>query len=551
MRRKLRESEPVNYWKSMVDVITVLMMVILLILMFFVLNFLANDSDKEFPDDDYDGYDAAYDYNPHDGYGEPTVTPTPTPTPIPHDYDNDGGGGGAGETDPVETQPGEEGTELEGLDKAAVYAILVDEDTEQTIAIEGVIFELYTIAGAKQTLATHYPELVTYSQFKTTDGGWFYLPEKINGGHYYFHQISEIPGYDFTSDISFDVDEGHDWNDPIVVKIPLGAAKNNIQIQLNDAITKSGIAGVVFDVVSDGNNITPDGTIRYKDGDVVDTIKCDSTGYGLSIELYLGNYLLVPRDLPYGYAAPEFSTRKIVLEKRTEAGEFAPLKVMESGLTTVNVTITDELETNKFIPNITYTLISKNNGEAEREFTTNSAGYFEITGLNKNTTYVLVESEVADGYITNDDSFEFTVDSLGYIDASPVKSFEISNRMIRIEIATVDRVIRRPLAGYDLTLCDEQGNVIENWVTDGTTHHINGLDTGIYKLKIENSDDEMIIVVENVKEVQKYSSNVMTKESYILLAFIGLLIVAVILTSTLALVNYINKMKAKRKSGTK
>lgn len=551
MRRRLRESEPVNYWKSMVDVITVLMMVILLILMFFVLNFLANDSDKEFPDNDYDGYDAAYDYNPHDGYGEPTVTPTPTPTPVPHDHDNDGGGGGAGETEPIETQPGEEGTELEGLDKAAVYAILVDEDTEQTIAIEGAVFELYTIGGAKQTLATHYPELVTYTQFKTTDGGWFYLPEKIRGGNYYFHQISEIPGYDYTLDVPFEVEESHDWNDPIIVKIPLGAAKNNIQIQLNDATTKKGIAGVVFDVVSDGSNITPDGTIRYKDGEVVDSIKCDETGYGLSVELYLGNYLLVPRNLPFGYAAPELSTRKVVLEKRTEAGSFAPLTVMESGLTRVNVTITDELENNRFIPNMQYTLISKDESEADRVFVTNTAGFFEVTWLNKNTTYVLVETETANGYIANEEVIEFTVDSLGYIDSASEKSYEITNRMIRIEIATVDRVLRRPLAGYSLTLYDEQGKVVEHWISDGTTHHINGLDTGVYKLKIENSDDEMIIVVENVKEVQKYSSNVMTKESYILLAFIGLLIVAVILTSTLALVNYINKMKAKRKSGTK
>ena len=209
------------------------------------------------------------------------------------------------------------------------------------------------------------------------------------------------------------------------------------------------------------------------------------------------------------------------------------------------------MEINKFIPNMQYTLISKDESEADRVFVTNTAGFFEITWLNKNTTYVLVETEPANGYIANEEVIEFTVDSLGYIDSASEKSYEITNRMIRFEIATVDRVLRRPLAGYSLTLYDEQGKVVEHWISDGTTHHINGLDTGVYKLKIENSDDEMIIVVENVKEVQKYSTNVMTKEGFILLIFIGLIMVAIILVAMLALVNHINKVKAKKKEGLK
>ena len=79
MRKRVRGTEPVSYWKSMVDVITTLMMVILLCLMFFVLNFLINRDAKEYPDSNGG---RGYDYNDHDGDNDPTSTPTPTPTPV-------------------------------------------------------------------------------------------------------------------------------------------------------------------------------------------------------------------------------------------------------------------------------------------------------------------------------------------------------------------------------------------------------------------------------------------------------------------------------------
>lgn len=523
----------------MVDVITTLMMVILLCLMFFVLNFLINRDAKEYPDSNGG---RGYDYNDHDGDNDPTATPTPTSTPTPTPWDDNGGGGGGG-GDGID-DPGiyEQYGEGEGHDRSAVYAVVIDEETGKAIEIEGITFELFITKGSKQILTTHYPVPVTYEEFQTTAGGWFYLPEKIRYNDYYFHQITEIPGYDFASDAYFEVNDFHEWNDPLVVYIPVGAAKNNIQVQINDAQTKAGLRGVTFDVIADGNVSTPDGTIRYKDGDVVTVIQCDDTGYGLSEEIYLGNYILVPTALPYGYAAPDLESRMTVLERRTEAGAYAPLMEMESEKTTVYVSVKDEYNENP-VAGMTYTLTCDTDVSEAREFTTNSNGRIEITDLDKNATYTLVEKSISEGYLPSEEKVTFTVDKLGLIENSPEYSVDISYRMIRVEINTVDKVTRSGLTGYNVSIVDESGKVVEAWTSDGSSHNIEGLATGTYTLEIEDSKDKTTITVENTKDLQKFSVTVMTTRGYAIVAGIGAIIFVALAAGIIIFMNAVNKKR--------
>lgn len=546
MKRKIRDAGVVTYWKSMVDVITALMMVILLVLMFFVLSLLIN-KEKEDDYNDYNGYHGGgYAYNDHDGDNQPTHTPTPTPTPFEtHQYDNNGGGGGNGETSvtTIETHR-EDYPGLDGTDRAAVYAVLVDEETGNTIEVADVIFQLFSSTDVRQSLSTHYPELVTYTEFATTEDGDFYLPEKVNFGVYYFHQMTEVEGYDFSSNTYFEVDESYEWESPLIVEIPLGAAKNNIQVQINDAVTGNGLPNIIFDVVANGDVRTPDGTIRYRSGEVATIIQCDETGYGLSEELYLGNYRLVPHNLPLGYAAPESSSREITLERRSEAGAYAPLVTLESEMTRVSVTVRDEADMNIFVPSMTYELTCSDDNFETTTYVTNNAGHFEITELVKNATYRLQEIDTSQGYMSNDEVYEFTVDGMGYIDGSTTLTIDITSRMIRLDISTLDRISRQPLSGYDVEVYNQSNVLIDRWTSNGTIHRIDGIKPGVYKLKIVNSNDETIIVVEDVSDVQKFSTSIMTTKSFILLGGISLAIVFLIL---LLVIHVIPMMRKRRK----
>lgn len=548
MRRRTRENDTVSYWKSMVDIITTLMMVILLILMFFVLNFLVNRNEDKYENNDHTGYyDSAY--NP-DITNTPTPSPSPTPTPEP---DEDGGGGGGGAYEEIVTPtPVPTVFDMGDSEKAAIYVVLYDEETNHVIMAGDVAFELYSAAGSKQTLSTYYPVVESYTEFITTEEGDFYLPEKIRLGDYYFHQITPIDGYDFAADFYFNVDESHDWTDPYIVRIPLGASRNNIQVQLNDANTGLGLPGVVFDVVANGDVVTPDGTIRYRSGEAVDVITCDETGYGLGSELYLGTYTLVPRDLPFGYASPTLDSRVVNLEKRSEAGAYSPTTVLESGLTTVRIVAMDEFIEDTYITGMTYVLSSADDPDENRHFITNDAGYFEITGLKKNTTYILSEVDVVYGYLSGNEPISFTVNSFGYIEQSPIYSVNLAYRMLRLEISTIDRILKTPLAGYNVSLVNQNGVVVHSWTSDGTVYKINGIETGVYTLKIENVDREITIVVEDVVDVQKFNASVLTPKSYMALFGVGSIIV-VFLGGAIAIVvpKWLKRRKEERRKGAK
>lgn len=546
MRKKLRETDSVSYWKSMVDVITVLMMVILLVLMFFVLNFLANKNEFEFDNDDYDGY-GAFD---HAG-AEYTVTLTPSPSPTPYEHDDDNGGGGGGsETSATTSETTVEIPEEEGIEdstKAAIYVVLVDGETGQTIEVPDIAFQLFSASGNRMTLSTHYPELISYSEFTTTIDGTFYLPEKINLGTYYLHQMTEVPGYDFSTDISFEVEKSYDWESPLIVRIPLGVAKNNIQVQINSANTGLGLPEVVFDVVANGDVITPDGTIRYRNGELATTIHCDETGYGLSEEIYLGNYTLIPRNLPFGYAAPELSSRQIELTRRTQAGTYAPLVVMDSYITTVRVTVRDEFSDTSYLPSVTYQLTCIDDSSETRQFVTNTAGYFEIKDLKKNAIYRLEEIDIPRGYLPNESAIEFTVDSMGYIESSYVYQLDLSNRMIRIEVAAVDRILRIPLMGENISLLDANGNELYNWNSTVGSYSISGIEPGVYTLRVTENGEHTTILVNDSKDIQKYSISVMTFRSYVLLAGASVaLILMIILIFVIIVPKIANKRRTKK-----
>ena len=55
---------------------------------------------------------------------------------------------------------------------------------------------------------------------------------------------------------------------------------------------KKGLENVTFQLVAAEDIVTPDGTIRYNQGQVVSNIITNNQGIGRSQEVYLGKYLL-------------------------------------------------------------------------------------------------------------------------------------------------------------------------------------------------------------------------------------------------------------------
>ena len=61
-----------------------------------------------------------------------------------------------------------------------------------------------------------------------------------------------------------------------------------------------GIAGAVYEITAAEDIITPDGTLRYAKGEVVDTVTTGADGIAATKELYLGKYEIREITAPYG-----------------------------------------------------------------------------------------------------------------------------------------------------------------------------------------------------------------------------------------------------------
>lgn len=61
-----------------------------------------------------------------------------------------------------------------------------------------------------------------------------------------------------------------------------------------------GLAGAVYEITAAEDIITPDGTLRYAKGTVVDTVTTDESGDAASKPLYLGKYTVRETKAPYG-----------------------------------------------------------------------------------------------------------------------------------------------------------------------------------------------------------------------------------------------------------
>ena len=63
---------------------------------------------------------------------------------------------------------------------------------------------------------------------------------------------------------------------------------------------ESGLEGAEFEIRAAEDITTPDGTLRYSAGEVVDTLTTSADGTATSTELYLGKYEIVETKAPYG-----------------------------------------------------------------------------------------------------------------------------------------------------------------------------------------------------------------------------------------------------------
>lgn len=203
-----------------------------------------------------------------------------------------------------------------------IKIVKVDAETGKVIPLAGAGFRLYRPDRSLITQTFTYPEVTTIDTFYTNSDGYLITPEKLEyGTGYSLVEVSAPYGYTLNSEpIYFDVtaDNATEENTVTVVEVtkPNTAQKGVIRISKSgeafSSVTEAdsiyqpvfavkGLAGAVYEITAAEDIITPDGTLRYAAGEVVDTVTTDETGLAESKPLYLGKYEVREITAPTGY----------------------------------------------------------------------------------------------------------------------------------------------------------------------------------------------------------------------------------------------------------
>lgn len=215
-----------------------------------------------------------------------------------------------------------------------IKIVKVDAETGKVIPLAGAGFRLYRPDGSLITQTFTYPEVTTIDTFYTNSEGYLITPEKLEyGTGYSLVEVSAPCGYTLNSEpIYFDVtaDNATEENTVTVVEVtkPNTAQKGVIRISKSgeafSSVTEAdgiyqpvfavkGLEGAVYEITAAEDIITPDGTLRYAAGAVVDTVTTDETGLAESKPLYLGKYEVKEITAPTGYVLnTEIHTAELV-----------------------------------------------------------------------------------------------------------------------------------------------------------------------------------------------------------------------------------------------
>lgn len=199
--------------------------------------------------------------------------------------------------------------------------VKLDKETGKRIPYEGAAFEIYDSDNHRVTMQYTYPQVTSIHTFYTNKEGYLITPEKLPYGDYTLKEVQAPYGYVLDdTPIPFSISQENSSTDTgvTVVKVKARdvAQKGVINITKTGEIFSSveenkgvytpkysvgNLKGAVFEIYAAEDITTLDGTVRYDQGSLVDTITTDDDGVAKSQELYLGKYTVIEKTAPNGY----------------------------------------------------------------------------------------------------------------------------------------------------------------------------------------------------------------------------------------------------------
>ncbi len=187
-----------------------------------------------------------------------------------------------------------------------IQVVKVDAETGQAVAVPGFRFKLLDEGKNPITQEVWYPNHAEMSEFETDESGMVTFPEALRPGTYYIREVAAKAPYLLSGeDLKVVVENKGDLEPVTVVKLSDEQARGRATVLKTCAGDGEALEGAEFDVVAMQDVVSPDGSVKAVEGEVVDHVKTGEDGTAGTKDLYLGSgearYAFVETKAPSGH----------------------------------------------------------------------------------------------------------------------------------------------------------------------------------------------------------------------------------------------------------
>ena len=250
---------------------------------------------------------------------------------------------------------------------------------------------------------------------KGSDGVWRANKQMPESGQYVIHIYynTAVQQNIYSYAVNF-------WPSDTTINVVNNMIMGKISVDKLDYHAGEKLANATFDVIARNDIRTPQGTVIYRQGEVVGNLITDENGYGELDNLNLGEYTLKESVVPDGFRDDGSTYDFTITDDKTDSKLHMGLDVtweINNYPTFINVYKVDK-DSGKKLENAEFDLYNVTDKKKVGTYKTDKNGNIAVFYLSRQKTYYLQETKAPDSYKLNDTKYYFYVDEKGVFSVS-------------------------------------------------------------------------------------------------------------------------------------
>ena len=250
---------------------------------------------------------------------------------------------------------------------------------------------------------------------KESDGVWRANKQMPESGQYVIHIYynTAVQQNIYSYAVNF-------WPSDTTINVVNNRIMGKISVDKLDYHAGEKLANATFDVTARNDIRTPQGTVIYRQGEVVGNLITDENGYGELDNLNLGEYTLKESMVPDGFRDDGSTYDFTITNDKTDSKLHMGLDVtweINNYPTFINVYKVDK-DSGKKLENAEFDLYNVTDKKKVGTYKTDKNGNIAVFYLSRQKTYYLQETKAPDSYKLNNTKYYFYVDEKGAFSVS-------------------------------------------------------------------------------------------------------------------------------------